>query len=121
LLEDGQAESIDLSGNPIGPGGLEGLARISPAVVSLNLSETKLSATDLAALAAVAAPGLRELTVDDNQHDDAGLKALAAAPWLGALEILEVGGYHASPAARKVLIAAWGERSGLVVDMHGLN
>ena len=120
LLEDGGAESIDLSGNSIGPGGLVGLQRVSPAIVSLDLSETSLSSADLTALSAVEATGLRELSIDGNRNDDTGLRAVAAASWLAQLEILEIGGYFASPQSRRELIAAWGERRGLMMDMHGL-
>jgi hypothetical protein len=116
LLEQGQAATLKLKENPVGEGGLTGLSQISPALVTLDASACGLGPADAAALAGAAAPGLRSLELDHNALGDAGLRALASAPWLGQLQFLSVMGGKASPAARSDLQRAWGQRPGLTIE-----
>lgn len=116
LIAGSGAFSLKLEDNPIGQGGLVGLSRISPAIGVLDLASCGLGARDLEALAAAPAEGLRSLKLDYNRAGDAGLLALASAPWLGQLEFLSVMGAEASPQARNQLRQAWGQRGGLTLE-----
>jgi hypothetical protein len=116
LLHGGRARTVDLSRNPIGPGGLQDLGSLAPGLEQVSIAHAKLDARDAAALAAANAPGLRHLDLSYNPLGDAGLNALAHAPWLATLQTLDVMGTGGSLPARAALRAAWGARAGLVVE-----
>ncbi len=117
LIESAPSRALYLNENPIGPGGLVGLVGIGEGLVSLNLQDCGLDETDAKALAAVgASPDFKGLYLRDDLGD-AGVLAIAKAPWLGQLEQLLVM-TKASAAAKTSLSAAWGERAGLNIDGH---
>ena len=116
LLSRSRARTLKLEGNPLGRGGLAGLSRVSPALVSLDLTSCGLGAADLTTLASAPATGLRSLVLDYNPTGDAGLRALAGAAWLGQLDALSVMGAKAGDAARTELRRAWGDREGLTLE-----
>ena len=112
LLAESAVAHLTLEGNPIRD--LTGLSRLSDAIVTLDLTACGL--TDTRPLTAVRAPALRALTLDSNPIGDAGLRDLAAAPWLPQLEFLSVMGTKGTAEGREVLRSAWGARPGLTAE-----
>lgn len=109
-----QAAVVELSENPIGPGGLEGVV-VGSRVEAISLRDAGLTAPDVGALARAEAPVLAALDLSGNPIGDAGADALVGAPWLGRLKALEVRRAGLGQAAVERLRAAWGERRGLTV------
>jgi hypothetical protein len=112
VIADGQVVNLTLDGNPIGAGGLVGVERISSATRTLFLAKAGLADADLEALATASAPALRALSLRYHAGGDAGLAALARAPWLAQLEALDVTGSRRG-GGLTALAAAWGARPGL--------
>jgi len=117
LMEGGSAEALDLADNLLPEGALGGLGALSPRLRTLTLKSSGLGALDAAALAAVAAPGLKNLDLSMTKLGDDGVRALARAPWLGQLDSLNVLYAGAGPAGMGALAAAWGSRPGLTPGM----
>jgi len=115
LISRAPSPSINLQENPVGPGGLVGLEAIGEGLVGLTLNDCQLGAEDVAALAAASAPStFISLSLGDGNYGDAGLRAIAAAPWLSQLEHLYID-TDSSAAAQAELRAVWGDRKGLGV------
>ncbi len=106
LLNRAHVATIELSGNPIGS--VSG--RLATEITTIDLSGCEITRFD------AAGPGLRALDLDRNPLGEAGIRAIAAAPWLADLQYLSVMGTDASPAARQALRDAWGERPGLTAE-----
>ena len=117
LIEGGAAASLNLEGNPIGPGGLVGLRRFAPGLEQLNLRATGLSLDDLRALAALESAGdLRELVLRDSPFGDEGVAIVGQLPWLQDLEKLQIEGSGCGKEARARLRKDWGTRGGLKIE-----
>jgi hypothetical protein len=112
LLAGTAAGSLVLDDNPLGAGGLIGLAALAPEMTALSLQRTALGAADAAALAALPAPALRALSLTYAPLGDDGVRALLGAPWFPTLRTLDLTGTRATTAAYAAARAAWGERPG---------
>jgi Ran GTPase-activating protein (RanGAP) involved in mRNA processing and transport len=115
LLSGTGAENLILAENPIGTGGLRGLASLGARLRSLDLTQTGLGAEDAAILANLDL-ALKHLSLTRCPLGDEGLQHLARAPWLGRLESLDVMYVKSSPAGRRQLRTAWGQRAGLTIE-----
>ncbi len=104
---------LDLSDNPLPEGALAGLGALSPRLRSVSFKQSGLGASDAAVLAGLPAPALRSVDLSMTKLDDAGLAALARAPWLAQLEALNVSYAGGSGAGLATLREAWGARPGL--------
>lgn len=117
LIEGGAAASLNLEGNPVGPGGLVGLRRFAPGLEQLNLRATGLDLDDLRALAALESAGdLRELVLQDNPFGDEGIAIVGQIPWLQDLEKLQIEGSGCGKEARARMRKDWGTRGGLKIE-----
>lgn len=120
LLKSANVRELLLEGNPIGPDGLQGLTTLSPHLVDINLESCRLSQADIQVLTRAAAPHLRLLNLSHNHLSDAELVAITSATWFSTLEVLSLSALKTSPRARRALIEAWGDRSGLHVQRTDL-
>ncbi len=117
LISGTAAHQLVLDGNPIGPEGLVGLTALAPTLTHLSRADAGLSDADVDVLARLPRPaGLERLTLSGNSLSDDGLASLAAAPWLGELDKLEIARTGTSLDARTALVAAWGSRAGLDIE-----
>lgn len=116
LIGEAHTPRLALAGNPVGTGGLAGLAAISPELRELSLVRTRIGAGDAAALAALPAPDLAVLDLHGNPLGDEGVRALASAPWFATLTTLDLRETGASGASYTAVRTAWGDRPGLQVD-----
>ena len=104
---------LDLSDNPLPEGALTGLTALSRRLRSVSFKQSGLGASDAAVLAGLAAPALRSVDLAMTKLGDAGLSALARAPWLAQLDGLNVSYAGGSGAGLATLREAWGARPGL--------
>ncbi|HEX2569687.1 MAG TPA: hypothetical protein VH877_09025 [Polyangia bacterium] len=114
LIEGATVKVLDLDRNSLGPGALVGLRRISPSLGTITLKLTGLGPQDAAALAALPA-NLQVLDLSYCPIGDAGVRALARAPWIGQLQALDAIGSQASEPAKEALRQAYGARRGLTL------
>ena len=112
LLESG-LQSLGLSNNLLGVGGLGSRTSVGDRLVTLDLSTTGLGPVDAQALAAVRAPSLANLHLARCPIGDAGVLILAGSSLLHQLEQLDLAGVNVSGEARERMQEAWGERPGL--------
>ncbi|HKE13470.1 MAG TPA: hypothetical protein VKB80_01280 [Kofleriaceae bacterium] len=109
-------ERLDLSGNPLDDAGAAALAKVDLSVlVELRLHECRIGKDGAAALAGAALSALREIDLG-NQHrptatprsnviGPTGGQALAAAPWIGQIEVLRLAGNEIEDAGARALAA----------------
>jgi uncharacterized protein (TIGR02996 family) len=92
---------LDLSGNRLAAPALAALAASAAvaAVEDLDLSDNTLGADGLAALAGGTFPNLRALHLLRTRPQEAGVGALAGAPFFPELRSLSLGGNNLGPAA----------------------
>ncbi len=102
LADPPQLLTLNLSGIRLNPAPLSQLlaAPALAGIQELDLSDNNLGASTVEAMARAPLPRMRSLKLQRTRPEEAGIEALATAPFLRGLRSLQLGGNHlAAPAA----------------------